>query len=292
MGIHGDKMQHTRDEVLRKFKCPLSDLCSYENRVVDGRLERFKSEKTAILLATDVASRGLDVKDISIVINYDMPTNIEDYVHRIGRTGRAGAKGVAHSFVTRQEVGIAPDLVKILRKAEQEVPDALMGLKNLHISSKGNNKYRPWGGGGGGSRGGFNNWNNGPRKYQNGGDGQRFDNNGGGGGGYRGRGGFNQDRGGYQNGGESGGDRGGYRGGFGGGRGGYQDRGQQDNGFGGGRGGGNFRGDGGDSDFGGGRGMADRRMDRYQGHRGGFGGGGGGYDRYDDQGHRGERKDY
>jgi len=118
MGIHGDKMQHTRDEVLRKFKCPLSDLCSYENRVVDGHLERIKSEKSAILLATDVASRGLDVKDISLVLNYDMPTNIEDYVHRIGRTGRAGAKGVAHSFVTRQEIGIAPDLVKVLRKGE------------------------------------------------------------------------------------------------------------------------------------------------------------------------------
>jgi len=49
--------------------------------------------KTNILVATDVASRGLDVKDISLVINYDMPNTVEDYVHRIGRTGRAGAKG-------------------------------------------------------------------------------------------------------------------------------------------------------------------------------------------------------
>ena len=56
--------------------------------------------RSNILLATDVASRGLDVKDISVVLNYDMPNSIEDYVHRIGRTGRAGATGIAHSFIT------------------------------------------------------------------------------------------------------------------------------------------------------------------------------------------------
>lgn len=79
--------------------------------------------KTSILLATDVASRGLDVKDISLVINYDMPSNIEDYIHRIGRTGRAGAKGVAHAFVTQEDGVIAKDLVKVLKKADQEVPE-------------------------------------------------------------------------------------------------------------------------------------------------------------------------
>ena len=56
--------------------------------------------KSSILIATDVASRGLDINDIGIVINYDMPLNIEDYVHRIGRTGRAGKKGVSYSFMT------------------------------------------------------------------------------------------------------------------------------------------------------------------------------------------------
>lgn len=71
--------------------------------------------KTNILIATDVASRGLDVKDISVVLNYDMPNSIEDYVHRIGRTGRAGAKGQAHSFVTSQnDMGVIGDLCKIL----------------------------------------------------------------------------------------------------------------------------------------------------------------------------------
>ena len=74
-----------------------------------------KYYKTNILLATDVASRGLDVKDIGVVINYDMPNQIEDYVHRIGRTGRAGAKGQAHSFITSKEAGIADDLISILK---------------------------------------------------------------------------------------------------------------------------------------------------------------------------------
>jgi ATP-dependent RNA helicase DDX5/DBP2 len=54
------------------------------------------------------------VKDISIVINYDMPKCIEDYVHRIGRTGRAGAKGISYSFFTKKDVGLVHDLVKIM----------------------------------------------------------------------------------------------------------------------------------------------------------------------------------
>lgn len=82
-----------------------------------------------ILLATDVASRGLDVKDIDIVINYDMPNCIEDYVHRIGRTGRAGAKGIAHSFFTRKEANLAGELIRILQKSKQEVPNKLLDLK-------------------------------------------------------------------------------------------------------------------------------------------------------------------
>jgi len=72
--------------IYKRFKVPISD--SY---VIQGQLG--KVYRSNILIATDVASRGLDVKDISIVINFDMPKNIDDYVHRIGRTGRAGAKG-------------------------------------------------------------------------------------------------------------------------------------------------------------------------------------------------------
>ena len=59
----------------------------------------FKHDKIDVLIATDVASRGLDVNNITHVINYDMPNNYEDYIHRIGRTGRAGKKGFALTFV-------------------------------------------------------------------------------------------------------------------------------------------------------------------------------------------------
>merc|ERR1719240_2220550 len=75
--IHGDKDQREREMVLSDFK----------------------SGRRPVMIATDVAARGIDVKEVKAVINYDFPGNIEDYIHRIGRTGRAGAKGIAHTFM-------------------------------------------------------------------------------------------------------------------------------------------------------------------------------------------------
>ncbi|CAL5371846.1 unnamed protein product [Camellia sinensis] len=98
--IHGDKSQGERDYVLNQFRtgrCP-------------------------VLVATDVAARGLDIKDIRVVINYDFPTGVEDYVHRIGRTGRAGATGVAYTFFGDQDAKHASDLIKVLEGANQRVP--------------------------------------------------------------------------------------------------------------------------------------------------------------------------
>ena len=63
----------------------------------------FKEGKLPVLVATDVAARGLDINELPFVVNYDLPHNPEDYVHRIGRTGRAGASGVAISFVTPED---------------------------------------------------------------------------------------------------------------------------------------------------------------------------------------------
>jgi len=77
------------------------------------------------MVATDVASRGLDIDDIKLVINYDMPPQIEDYIHRIGRTGRAGNKGTAICFFTPQDSKRAPDLIKILEEAKQDIPPEL-----------------------------------------------------------------------------------------------------------------------------------------------------------------------
>lgn len=62
----------------------------------------------SVLIATDVASRGLDISDVSVVINYDMPFQIEDYVHRVGRTGRAGNKGVSYTLFTKRNFMVAP----------------------------------------------------------------------------------------------------------------------------------------------------------------------------------------
>jgi ATP-dependent RNA helicase DeaD len=86
--IHGDLSQQQRERVLSDFK----------------------SKRVSYLIATDVAARGIDVKDISHVINYDMPNDIETYIHRIGRTGRAGASGKSITFVTPEETA---DLLRI-----------------------------------------------------------------------------------------------------------------------------------------------------------------------------------
>merc|ERR1719436_1033419 len=101
--IHGDKKQEERDWVLKEFK----------------------AGKSPILVATDVASRGLDVKDIKYVINYDFPTQIEDYIHRVGRTGRAGAFGSSYTFFTTDKARCAPDLIRVMREARQPVPEEL-----------------------------------------------------------------------------------------------------------------------------------------------------------------------
>ncbi|KAL0424278.1 UNVERIFIED_CONTAM: ATP-dependent RNA helicase-like protein DB10 [Sesamum radiatum] len=98
--IHGDKSQGERDHVLNQFR----------------------TGRSPVLVATDVAARGLDIKDIRVVINYDFPTGVEDYVHRIGRTGRAGATGVAYTFFCDQDARHASDLVKLLEGANQNVP--------------------------------------------------------------------------------------------------------------------------------------------------------------------------
>jgi ATP-dependent RNA helicase DDX5/DBP2 len=114
-GIHGDKSQQERDQVLNEFR---GGYCQ-------------------CLIATDVAGRGLDVKDVKIVINFDMPNNVEDYVHRIGRTGRAGNTGEAYSFFSADENGkMARELAEILRDAGQQVPQDLLSC------------YRPGAGGG------------------------------------------------------------------------------------------------------------------------------------------------
>jgi superfamily II DNA/RNA helicase len=93
-------------------------------------LELFKSNQEKILIATDVASRGIDVSDISTVINFDFPRDIETYVHRIGRTGRAGKTGESFSFISEKEdLGLMVQLKKILERGKNEVPDFIKDYK-------------------------------------------------------------------------------------------------------------------------------------------------------------------
>merc|ERR1712173_212818 len=84
-----------------------------------------KSGDVNILIATDVASRGIDIQDITHVINFDFPRNIEEYVHRVGRTGRAGKSGTSITFMEYRDRKNARDLIKILEEAGQEVPNDL-----------------------------------------------------------------------------------------------------------------------------------------------------------------------
>jgi len=106
----------------------------------------FKATKCTPLIATDVASRGLDVQDVELVINYTFPLTIEDYVHRIGRTGRAGKKGLAICFFSPDSKGVqeekshAGDLVKILRDAGQQVPDELQKIADTSGGNKATKK--------------------------------------------------------------------------------------------------------------------------------------------------------
>eukprot|EP00392_Amoebophrya_sp_AT5.2_P008829 g8857.t1 len=89
-------------------------------------LKDFTTSKTKLLFGTDVCARGLDIKDVTHVINYDMARDVEGYIHRIGRTGRAGASGKSITFVNSDyDVGCAPALVKIALEAGQTVPDWL-----------------------------------------------------------------------------------------------------------------------------------------------------------------------
>ncbi|EEQ99249.1 DEAD box ATP-dependent RNA helicase, putative [Perkinsus marinus ATCC 50983] len=91
----------------------------------EQNMENFRAGYTDVLVATDVAGRGLDIDDVQHVINFDMPKNIEDYTHRIGRTGRAGKKGLATSLLTKEDEHIMYDLKNFLEQNGQIVPQEL-----------------------------------------------------------------------------------------------------------------------------------------------------------------------
>ncbi|XP_053193620.1 probable ATP-dependent RNA helicase DDX17 isoform X2 [Scomber japonicus] len=120
MCIHGDKSQPERDWVLSEFR----------------------SGKAPILIATDVASRGLDVEDVKFVINYDYPNSSEDYIHRIGRTARSTNKGTAYTFFTPGNLRQARELIRVLEEARQAINPKLLQLVDSGRGGGGRSRFR------------------------------------------------------------------------------------------------------------------------------------------------------
>lgn len=166
--IHGDRTQRERESALAMFK----------------------SGRAPILVATAVAARGLDIPNVMHVILYDLPNDISEYTHRIGRTGRAGNTGTSTAFFNRGNTNIGKELVDLLKEANQEVPQWLVDVSSERSwggSSRGGGRGGRRGGGGGGG-GGFGGGRD--ARSGGGGGGGGFSRNGGGGGGYGGGGGF------------------------------------------------------------------------------------------------------
>merc|ERR1719506_2767553 len=113
-----------------------------EQRERDNALWSFKHGRAKVLVATDVAQRGLDIKNVAYVINYDPPSNGEDYVHRIGRTGRAGEKGDSYTYLFENETGPAQNILKVMKKSGQQIPRELQEI----CGGGGNSLTGQWGG--------------------------------------------------------------------------------------------------------------------------------------------------
>ncbi|KAM9967436.1 hypothetical protein ACTFIW_001520 [Dictyostelium discoideum] len=143
----------------------------------ENALQSFRSFATPFLVATDIASRGLHIGNVNLVINFDLPTDIHVYVHRIGRTGRAGKKGLAISFFNEKNKPVGAELLKLMKASNQDIPDWFEKMvHNLRMSkgpsnSKSNSPFNKsysshhnrddnrggYGGGGGGGGGGYSN---------------------------------------------------------------------------------------------------------------------------------------
>ncbi|CAL8583351.1 pre-mRNA processing RNA-helicase, variant 2 [Xanthoria parietina] len=116
----------------------------------DSTIDDFKAGVVPIMIATSVAARGLDVKQLKLVVNYDAPNHLEDYVHRAGRTGRAGNTGTAVTFVTPEQDRYSVDIVKALKQSDREIPEDLRKLADGFIDKVKSGKEKVSGSGFGG----------------------------------------------------------------------------------------------------------------------------------------------
>ncbi|CCD70314.1 Eukaryotic initiation factor 4A [Caenorhabditis elegans] len=104
--LHGDMDQAERDTIMREFR----------------------SGSSRVLITTDILARGIDVQQVSLVINYDLPSNRENYIHRIGRSGRFGRKGVAINFVTENDARQLKEIESYYTTQIEEMPESIADL--------------------------------------------------------------------------------------------------------------------------------------------------------------------
>lgn len=127
VSIHGDKRQEEREWVLNEFR----------------------TGNSPVMVATDVAARGIDISDIKFVVNYDYPSSVEDYIHRIGRTARANGTGTSYTFFTQTNAKNAKALIDVLTEANQNVPAELAKMaSSWEENSRDRNSHKRWNRGG------------------------------------------------------------------------------------------------------------------------------------------------
>jgi ATP-dependent RNA helicase RhlE len=115
------QMKHAADKLSKRLNASgIYAAAIHGNKSQNARqtaLENFKNKRVRVLVATDIAARGIDIDQLSHVLNYELPNVPETYVHRIGRTGRAGASGIALSFCSREEKAYLRDIEKLIKKS-------------------------------------------------------------------------------------------------------------------------------------------------------------------------------
>jgi ATP-dependent RNA helicase RhlE len=141
------RVKHSARKICRDLQAVgITSAEIHSNRTLNQRkeaLEGFKNGRYRVLVATDIASRGIDVKGIELVVNYDLPENPEDYVHRIGRTGRAGMSGKAISFAMPDQGGKVRDIERLTRiyLPASQMPDISFHLAQQKDLNKQSEKF-------------------------------------------------------------------------------------------------------------------------------------------------------
>ncbi len=153
------RTKHGADKVVKDLvKIGITAEAIHGNKSQNARqraLSNFKARTTRVLIATDIAARGIDIDELTHVINYEIPNIPETYVHRIGRTGRAGASGIALTFCDQEEIEFLKDIHKLIAKeipVKDDHPYVMSPQSIVAAHAAGPSKKGKGGGGGGGQK--------------------------------------------------------------------------------------------------------------------------------------------